>query len=95
MKQQVKQMDRVTHFELPVDDVDRAEQFYLGVFGWQIVAQRVRGPGYDLVNTVQTDQQGNPIQVGAINGGIQERAPAAECPILVITVKSVADSLKR
>src|SRR5438067_1624089 len=27
--------DRPTHFEIPVDDPDRAEKFYAEVFGWK------------------------------------------------------------
>lgn len=27
-------MSRVVHFEIPVDDPDRAGEFYRGVFGW-------------------------------------------------------------
>ena len=29
-------MSRPTHFEIPVDDPDRAEKFYADVFGFQI-----------------------------------------------------------
>jgi len=30
-------MDKVVHFEVPVDDVERARGFYGSVFGWGIV----------------------------------------------------------
>ncbi len=26
----------IVHFEIPVDDVQRAKKFYQGLFGWQI-----------------------------------------------------------
>ncbi len=29
-------MDKVTHFEIPSDDKERAKQFYSSVFDWQI-----------------------------------------------------------
>jgi len=29
-------MDKVVHFEIPADDVDRAKDFYGSVFGWQL-----------------------------------------------------------
>lgn len=31
-------MDKVVHFEIPADDMDRAQKFYKTVFGWHIVA---------------------------------------------------------
>ena len=34
-------MARPTHFEMPVDDPDRAERFYADVFGWNF--QRYEG----------------------------------------------------
>ena len=34
-------MNRPTHFEIPVDDSDRAEKFYADVFGWNF--QRFAG----------------------------------------------------
>jgi predicted enzyme related to lactoylglutathione lyase len=43
-------MGRVVHFEIHAADVDRAEQFYTGVFGWEV--QKFGGPiDYRLLNT--------------------------------------------
>jgi predicted enzyme related to lactoylglutathione lyase len=43
-------MGRVIHFEIHADDVDRAERFYTGVFGWE--SQKFGGPiDYRLLNT--------------------------------------------
>ena len=58
-------MPRVVHFELPVDDPDRAVKFYTTVFDWKI--ERWAGPvDYWLVTT------GNEKEPG-INGGIMRR----------------------
>ncbi len=29
-------MDKVVHFEIPVDDLDRAKKFYSSIFGWEL-----------------------------------------------------------
>lgn len=29
-------MDKVVHFEVPYDDLERAKKFYIDVFGWKI-----------------------------------------------------------
>ena len=45
---------RPTHFEIPVDDADRAEKFYGSVFGWTF--QRFPGAPmyYGMANTGDT-----------------------------------------
>jgi hypothetical protein len=45
-----KAMPRVVHFELPVDEPERAAHFYRSVFGWQI--NKWEGPeDYWLIKT--------------------------------------------
>ena len=52
----VSVMPRVIHFEIPVDDPERAVRFYAGVFGWRLerwepfdywLAYTGEGPGID------------------------------------------------
>ncbi len=58
-------MARVIHFEIPVDDADRAIAFYKNVFGWKI--EKWPGPmDYWLVNTGDEKAPG-------INGAIMKR----------------------
>jgi predicted enzyme related to lactoylglutathione lyase len=58
-------MARVVHFEIHCSDMDRAERFYTGVFGWTI--QRWDGPvDYRLATTGPDDETG-------INGALVER----------------------
>ncbi|GAC1332714.1 MAG: VOC family protein [Candidatus Dormibacteria bacterium] len=60
-------MGRVTHFEMPVDDPDRAERFYADVFGWTV--QRFEGaPSY--YGMITTGDDGKP----GINGGFFARS---------------------
>ena len=50
-------MPRVIHFEIGVDDPERAIKFYTDVFGWQI--KKWEGPiDYWLVTTEPADQPG-------------------------------------
>lgn len=84
-------MDKVTHFEIPADDLERAKTFYQGVFGWQI--QQV--PNYHLITTVETDEKQMPKESGAINGGMMKRDKPGEGPTIVISVSSVDESIKK
>jgi predicted enzyme related to lactoylglutathione lyase len=63
-------MGRIVHFEIHADDVDRAERFYTGVFGWTV--QRIGGPAdYRLLTT---GPDGEPGINGAIMARREERA---------------------
>jgi predicted enzyme related to lactoylglutathione lyase len=42
-------MGRVVRFEIPADDLDRAERFYTRVFAWK--AQTFGNPDYRLLTT--------------------------------------------
>jgi predicted enzyme related to lactoylglutathione lyase len=56
---------RPTHFEIPVDDPDRAEAFYINVFGWRF--QRFEGaPEYYGIATTGDTNPG-------INGALFQR----------------------
>ena len=62
-------MARPTHFEIPVDDPDRAEAFYRDVFGWTF--QRYEGAPeyYGMANT----GEGEPGINGALFGRSREK----------------------
>ena len=92
-------MDKVTHFEIPTDDKERAKQFYSSVFGWQIndiPVQMGGGEGsYTTATTVAVDQQTMvPTEPGAINGAITERHASLNAPVITITVESIDEKLK-
>ena len=40
---------RVVHFEIPADDVGRAEEFYRSAFGWTL--NSMPDMGYTMVST--------------------------------------------
>lgn len=81
---------RVVHFEIPVDNADRANAFYGSVFGWQL--QSMPGMGYTLVGTGPTGVTG-PTAPGYINGGMLTRQEPISQPILTINVDDIDAAL--
>jgi predicted enzyme related to lactoylglutathione lyase len=82
----------VTHFEIPVDDMARAQAFYRDAFGWQI--STVAEMDYAFVRTTPTGEDGVPAQRGAINGGMLPRGEPVFHPIVTITVDNVDSALE-
>ena len=77
-------MGRPNHFEIPVDDPDRAEQFYAKAFGWTFNRFEGAPEYYGLANTGET----NP----GINGALYQRG--TDTPVvLTMSVESVDESL--
>lgn len=84
-------MDKVQHFEIPVQDMNRAKKFYQTVFKWKM--QDVPGMEYVMVDTVETDQNRQPI--GGTNGGlIKKNRDYAAATSVTVTVENIEESLK-
>lgn len=76
-------MARPTHFEIPVDNPDRAEKFYSAVFGWTF--QRYPGaPSYYGMASTGDSHPG-------INGALFQRTPDSETTLTMET-DSIEDS---
>jgi predicted enzyme related to lactoylglutathione lyase len=89
-------MDKVVHFEIPVDDGSRAKEFYGSVFDWELNdADMGGGAVYTLVTTVAVDDNMRPKEAGAINGGMMKRSSDTSSPVITIQVDSIDDSLKK
>ncbi len=88
-------MNKVVHFEIPADDLKRADKFYQDVFGWKIVPAPMPGGEYHMAYTVDVDEKYMPKEVGAINGGLVKRDTSAKTPVIVINVTSVEEHLKK
>jgi uncharacterized protein len=75
---------RPSHFEIPVDDPDRAEKFYADVFGWTFD----RFPGapqyYGMATTGDTEP--------GINGALFQREADSETT-LTMSVDSIEDGI--
>ncbi|MEX0753610.1 MAG: VOC family protein [Actinomycetota bacterium] len=88
-------MPKVTHFEIPADDLDRAKAFYASVFDWELVTVPMENGEYTTIVTTPVDPQTQrPTEPGGINGGLTGRdwVPG---PVITIDVESIDDSLKQ
>ena len=89
-------MDKVVHFEIPVDDRARAKEFYASVFEWDVQDTDMGGGSvYTLAGTVAVDEKMQPKESGAINGGLMDRTSDLSVPVITIGVDSIDDSLKK
>jgi predicted enzyme related to lactoylglutathione lyase len=85
-------LDKVVHFEIPVDNIERAIKFYKETFDWKITP--VPEMNYTLLGTVEVDQNNMPKESGAINGGMMERSFGIKGPVLTINVESIDKSIE-
>ncbi len=91
---QMSTMNKVSHFEIPYEDQERAQKFYEEVFGWQIT--KFSDEGYYLAFTTKSDPNTMmPSELGAINGGLLKRDSTAKNPLLVIDVPNIDDHIKK
>lgn len=80
-------MNRVTHFEIAVDDAQRAIEFYRAVFGWKI--EKWAGPmDYWLITTGKEGEPG-------INGALQRRAETPQPTINIVDIASIDETLEK
>ncbi|MBI3619301.1 VOC family protein [Candidatus Peregrinibacteria bacterium] len=89
-------MDKVVHFEIPVNDLDEARKFY-SIFGWELQDWPMPdGSTYVGVRTVSVDEKTRiPKEPGAINGGIMKRTKDVKAPVLAINVSSLDEKIKQ
>jgi hypothetical protein len=89
-------MDKVVHFEIPVDDLARAKTFYGSVFGWSLETMSMgEGGDYTIAETTAVDEQTRmPTEPGAINGGLMARTDLTPAPVVTVGVASIDASLK-
>lgn len=87
---------KVTHFEIPVEDMERAKRFYSEVFDWKIMEWPAETPEeeYTMVIGAKTDKNGMIVEKGAINGGMIMREKPLMHPIITIEVEDIDDALK-
>jgi uncharacterized protein len=90
-------MQKVVHFEIPADDIERAKNFYGSIFGWELQTMPMENGEYTSVRTTAVDEQTQmPTEPGAINGGMFQRAEGApSTPVITIDVDAIDDALKQ
>ena len=76
-------MPTIVHFDIPVDDVKRAQKFYSTLFGWEIKDLEMPGMEYYSVMT----SGDNPV-----NGGMTKRQQPQESIRNYINVDSLDES---
>lgn len=81
----------VAHFEVPVDNADRAGAFYREAFGWTITSMPEMD--YTLVYTTPSDRLGMPKDPGAINGGLMKRDKYVKHPVITVAVDDLDAAL--
>jgi predicted enzyme related to lactoylglutathione lyase len=79
--------DRPSHFEIPVDDPDRAEKFYGSVFGWNFNRYEGAPSYYGMAGTGEE----NP----GINGALFQRSSDNNVVSITMSVDSIEDALKK
>ena len=89
-------MDKVLHFEITVDDEERAKEFYGSIFDWELnSADMGGGMAYTTITTVPIDDKMMPKEPGAINGGFTSSGKETPSPVITIGVDSIDDTLKK
>ena len=74
----------IIHFEIPADDLERAQRFYSELLGWQIT--QTTNPVY---YQIQTGEEGD------LAGGIMKRMHPQQTPVNYIQVDSLEEYSKK
>lgn len=88
--------NRVIHFEVQADDINRAKNFYEKTFGWKVEKMMDKETGMMNYWGLKTGEEGSP----GINGGLYER-PANnklytyDCTILVEDIDKAVEAVKK
>jgi len=82
---------RIVHFEIPADDVERAQAFYREAFGWRITP--MPDMNYTIVSTTETDDSGFPKEPGGINGGMMARGEFFQHPVVTVETDDIDNAL--
>src|ERR1043166_1395579 len=80
----------IVHFEIPADDVARAQTFYQSVFGWKIKQMPMPAGGIEYYG-VTTRNEGQP----GINGGLMKRNMPGQPFANYVAVKSIDEFLAK
>lgn len=80
-------MARVTHFELPSDDLAASRKFYENVFGWKL--EQYPGMDYWLVTTGEPGTPGIDGAIGGAANGMKATVNTVEVDNLDETIRQV------
>ena len=88
-------MDPVTHFEIPTDDMDRAEEFYAEAFGWKKMVPEGMEGDYEMALTSEFGENMEPEEPGRIHGAFYNREKPDAGTLITIEVDSIDEALQR
>ncbi len=91
-------MDKVQHFEIPADDVERAKAFYEKSFGWKTANWPMPdGSAYAGLYTGPVDKKNMWKEKGFINGGMFQRNGffPITTPTVAVVVKNLDATLEK
>jgi uncharacterized protein len=89
-------MGKVVHFEIPVDDIDRAKNFYGSIFGWDLQTTQMGDGEYTTIIATPVDEQTRmPTEPGSINGGLMQRTESTPAPVVTIDVEAIDQALSQ
>lgn len=81
-------MATIAHFDIPVDDIERAKKFYEALFDWKI--EKVPGEmPYYFIETTDLNGQKN------VGGGMGKREKAGQQPTNFIGVPSIDEYIDK
>ncbi len=85
-------MPTINHFEIPSDDVERAQKFYDNVFGWSMQKwSNPENPQKDYWMFETTDENGNK----GLSGGLMKRQAPEHTMTNYITVPSIDEYIPK
>ncbi|MFX1346888.1 MAG: VOC family protein [Promethearchaeota archaeon] len=88
-------MDGVNLFGIPIDDMERAKQFFSKTFRWSFMATGMEG-NHHFATMVPTDENGLPTEPGGINGGLLQRGTYEQhTTSIFIRVKSIDEAIEK
>ena len=85
-------MDKVSHFEIPADDIARARKFYEASFDWKTMDFPMPdGSQYVGMHTGPVDEKNMPKETGFINGGMFKRGGQfiVNSPTVAVVVQDI------
>jgi len=88
-----KNMDKVSHFEILVENAERAQRIYKSAFDWNIIS--MPNMGYTMLHTGPTSNDGMVQDKGFINGGMFKRTDQLKNPVITVVVADIKKSVEK
>jgi predicted enzyme related to lactoylglutathione lyase len=84
--------NKVVHFEIPSADMKKSKAFYETIFDWKL---EIWKDEYGMAQTTKSDKEGNPSEIGGINGGFYKRKDKNDVPSIVVQTDSIDEAIKK